>query len=1075
MRLKWILVGVLLAFGISFAGTTGKISGYVYDAATGDPLPGANVLIRNTSMGAATNADGFYVILNIPPGEHEVMATYIGYATVQQTAVPVNIDLTTQLDFNMKVEAFKGEEIIVTAERKPVQVDIASSQVNISKDEINDLPATDVADVVGMEAGMSGLSVRSGDLDETTLLVDGLAMKDSRTGDPISTVSLSSIEQIMVQSGGFSAEYSDLQSGMVSIVTKEGDTERYNFNANIKYSPYTPKNFAFTDISGNTITSMFDENSVFLRPYLDDDVCWTGTSSGAWDLATQGEYPEFVGWNAVSQGLMNDDDPTNDLSPMALQEQFRYLARRGDDFYKKLIPDYNVDLGLSGPFPFVSKQLGNLRFYTTLVLNQNAYLQPLATDKYNDWTWTGKFTADISQKMKLSLFSMQNKYMGTATSLSGTPGVYTSGSGAVDGGWSMSRLLYPNYYGLTQRYNQMYAATLKNIVNEKTFWEASAEYSSTAYLSHEAAPRDTTTSDIFLGVDGIELNMDERPYGFYNMNETTYASTNFFTGYVQWPYDSTKTSHFQAKYDIKSQVDDRNEVKAGAQFQYWNYNMNYGSYRSLSASNATNTLWHQDPFQFDAYITDKIEYEGFVAQVGVRAEYWNPNTEWYDMDSLRWTEVFLSDLYKPYGLDDSLEYATFPRRRAKGQFHLMPRIGISHPITETSKLYFNYGHMYQKMDPDYYFQMRRYNDYSLSWIGDPELKFERTVSYELGFDQAIGSQYLIHVAAYYKDKNNQATTTTYRPVSGDNYTVSDDRYYQDIRGLEVTFKKQRGDWFRGFVNLNYSAYSTGTFAWPSVYEDEGSEAYNDMIQNTESKKQSKSTPHPSVKANLVFRTPSDLGTLLGNWSLSLRGAWSDGGYYVSRTRGFYSNIIEIRDAWSCDAKLFKPFRFGDLNVSFVLEVNNVFNLRRLSLAGQALGSSYGLVDGYQFDHYFESLHFPEAAYAETDQDHISPAYYPEGTNVNADKYLDYRPAGVDYQPMSFANNLTQVTDPSVIYYVESTDAWTRVVNGAIVEVPDAEVKDVIETNAYIDNPPNTPYLFLYPRDVYVGLQFSIDL
>ena len=84
----------------------------------------------------------------------------------------------------------------------------------------------------------------------------------------------------------------------------------------------------------------------------------------------------------------------------------------------------------------------------------------------------------------------------------------------------------------------------------------------------------------------------------------------------------------------------------------------------------------------------------------------------------------------------------------------MPRIGISHPITETSKLYFNYGHMYQKMDPDYYFQMRRRNDYRLSWIGNPELAFEKTISYELGFDQALGKQYLIHVAAYYKDKNN---------------------------------------------------------------------------------------------------------------------------------------------------------------------------------------------------------------------------------------------------------------------------------------------------------------------------------
>ena len=475
---------------------------------------------------------------------------------------------------------------------------------------------------------------------------------------------------------------------------------------------------------------------------------------------------------------------------------------------------------LSGPMPF-SKKLGNLRFFTTYLANQTAYMQPLATDKYTDWTWTGKVTSDLSQKTKLSLFGMLNGYYGTATSLSGTPGVYTTGSGAISGGWAMSRLFYPNYYGLTERTNSMYAATLKSIVNERTFWESSVEYSQTAYNSYPGEVRDTTLYDIFAGIEGVDLYMDERPYGFHTVMDRTNATTNFFTGYVQWPYDSTKTSHIKAKYDIKSQVNDRNEVKAGVQAQYWVYDMNYGSEKSLSASSATNTMWVQNPFQFDAYITDKLEYEGLVAQMGVRAEYWDPNCEWYDMDSLGWDEIFLSDLYKPYALNDSLANATFPTRRANGQFKLMPRVGISHPITETSKLYFNYGHMYQKMDPDYYFQLRRYGDYSLSWIGDPETQFEKTVSYELGFDQAITNDYLLHIAAYYKDKTNQATTTSYRSIDGISYSVSDDRYYQDIRGLEVTLKKRRGDWVRGFINLNLRSTSNGTFDWPRVYEDEG--------------------------------------------------------------------------------------------------------------------------------------------------------------------------------------------------------------------------------------------------------------
>jgi len=1073
MRLVKILLAMLLIAGVAFASTTGKISGYVRDVETGEPLPGANVVLRGTTMGAATNSDGFYVILNVPPGEYEVVATYIGYATLQQTEVRVRIDLTTLLDFNMRIQAFRGEEIIVTAERVLVQVDMASSQVNISRDEIADLPAMNISDIVGMEAGMSGLQVRSGDLDETKLLVDGLTMKDSRTGNPISNISLSSIEEIMIQSGGFSAEYSDLQSGVISVVTSEGSRDRYRLSVNLKYSPYTPKNFAFTDVNGNLVTSLFDENSIFLRPYLDDEVCWTGTSN--WDSWTQREYPEFAGWNAVSQRLMSDNNPDNDLSPQALQQEFRYLIRRADDFYSSKIPDYNIDVALGGPVPGVSEKLGGLRFFTTFLTNQTAYMQPLATDKYNDWTWTLKLTSDLTPTSKLTFYTMQNKYLGTASSQTGGAGVYTGGSGAIDGGWSMARLFYPGYYGITERYNQLYAATLKNVVNERTYWEGIVEYAQTKYHSYRIEDRDTTLFDLFEGVDGVEFWTDERPYGFWPSMSTTYASTNFFTGYVQWPYDSTKASHIQAKYNIRSQINDRHEIRAGVQAQHWVYSMNYGSHRTLTASSATNTQWVQNPFQIDFYVQDKLEYEGFVATVGVRGEYWDPNCMWYDMEVVQWDELFSSDLYKTFAFDDSLENATFPKRRAKGQFHLMPRLGISHPITETSKLYFNYGHMYQKMSPDYYFQMRRYGDYSLAWIGNPEAKFERTVSYELGFDQAVGQDYLIHIAAYYKDKSNQAATTTYRSIAGVNYSVSDDRNYQDIRGLELTFKKLYGEWLRGFVNLTYSAYSSGSFAWPSVYENEGSEAYKLMIQNTESKKQSKSTPLPSVKTNIVFRTPARLGVLLGDWSLSVRASWYDAGYYVSRTRGFYSDIIEIRDSWACDMKLMKPFRYNKFNVSFVMEIDNVFNLKRLSLAGQSLGASYSVLDGYQLDNYIESLHFPTAAYEETKKKHISPTHYPDGTKKKADKYLDYRPMGVAYQPLYYATNTTQITDPSMIYYLEQTGSWNRLEGGAIVQVPDSEIIQILESKAYIDNPANTAYMFLNPRNIYVGLQFSIDL
>ncbi|MBN2602335.1 MAG: carboxypeptidase-like regulatory domain-containing protein, partial [Candidatus Marinimicrobia bacterium] len=64
-----------------FSGTSGKIVGRVTDASTGEPLFGCNVIIEGSYLGAATNADGEYLILNVPPGDYRVKAGMIGYNT----------------------------------------------------------------------------------------------------------------------------------------------------------------------------------------------------------------------------------------------------------------------------------------------------------------------------------------------------------------------------------------------------------------------------------------------------------------------------------------------------------------------------------------------------------------------------------------------------------------------------------------------------------------------------------------------------------------------------------------------------------------------------------------------------------------------------------------------------------------------------------------------------------------------------------------------------------------------------------------------------------------------------------
>ena len=113
------------------AGQTGKITGTVLDQETGNPLPGVNVLLENTSMGAATDPEGEFVILDIPPGLYTVKLSFIGYATVTIEKVRSTTDLTTNLyTINMAPEAIEGETVTVTAEKPLLEVN-ATNEVHV--------------------------------------------------------------------------------------------------------------------------------------------------------------------------------------------------------------------------------------------------------------------------------------------------------------------------------------------------------------------------------------------------------------------------------------------------------------------------------------------------------------------------------------------------------------------------------------------------------------------------------------------------------------------------------------------------------------------------------------------------------------------------------------------------------------------------------------------------------------------------------------------------------------------------------------------------------------------------------
>jgi len=100
-RITYFLV-ILVILSPAFAGTTGKIAGIITDKNNGIPIPGVNVLIEGLSIGAATDINGEYFILNIPVGFHKITISYIGYKTIEFEGAKVQPDRTLQINFELE-------------------------------------------------------------------------------------------------------------------------------------------------------------------------------------------------------------------------------------------------------------------------------------------------------------------------------------------------------------------------------------------------------------------------------------------------------------------------------------------------------------------------------------------------------------------------------------------------------------------------------------------------------------------------------------------------------------------------------------------------------------------------------------------------------------------------------------------------------------------------------------------------------------------------------------------------------------------------------------------------------------
>lgn len=1039
---------------------SGKIAGRVTDAGTGEPIPGANVLVVETSQGAAADIDGYYTILNVSPGNVTLRVSSVGYAQQFIEAVDVNIGQTSTVDVELQREDVGIETVVVRAERPVVETDVSNSRLNVSAAEIEALPASSIASVVGLQAGIQGLSVRGSGADELSFQVNGLTLRDERNNSPYSTIPLSSVEEVQVQTGGFNAEYGNVRSGVVNVVTKEGDRDRYEANVTLRLSPATQKNIG---------ALANDPDSYWIRPFIDPEVAMMGTQN--WDPVIARQYLPFEGWVAVSESRLADADPTNDLTPEALQQAFLWQRRKSFDI---TAPDYDADIGFGGPIPGVSRALGDLRFYASYRRDQDLYLLPLNSDRYTEETGHIKLTSNVANGMKLSLEGRIGQQNGTAASRSGQPGFFRSSSGVASAfdfvpTTADSRLFSNDYFGPSEvRYNQ-FGGTFTHSVSAKTFYEVRLNRFESRYDANPGRLRDLTPVVQFGGVD-----FDEGPFGW--QPTPVEDGVGGLGMSIAWSTarDSSRISVWNLKGDVTSQINRFAEVKAGLEYNLTRSQVNYARIDSfLTGSNEWNQ-WDRSPVRGAAYAQTKLELNGMIANLGLRADLTAPGGEWYEYDDFdpRFASLPIVN-GDPRPAMDSL----FTRVPIDPQFSLSPRLGVSFPVTSVSKLFFNYGHFRALPDPDDLYLVRAFaQGGQLSRIADPTAPLPKTVAYEIGYEQSFFDQFLARITGYYKDVSLQPFLVTYRGRGSVVYDVSEPNSYEDIRGFEFTFSRNRGRWLQGFVNYTYSVFTNGYFGFPTVFENPSDQAEQEQSDAARRAAQSEAQPRPFARANLDLLTPDDFGPSvsglrpLAGWRVSFIGRWQEGGdatwvgFSTSGTPEIQRNVPR-RDFWSLDLRFGKSVEIGGRRVNFFADVFNALNRKTLS--------PYGYVDGTDLTDYYRSLHFP-----------ASENY----ANVpGSDAVGDFRDVDVAFEPIcsvgsraSFGEcqyNLGSEGDrqpnPSVIYYERETGDYSVFENGAWVPVDGARLDRVLDSKAYIDMPNQSFLNFITPRDVFFGLRVSL--
>ena len=693
--------------GVLFA-SNGKITGKVAEKETGSPAIGVNVVLIDTYLGSATDENGRFTILNIPPGTYSIRVDAIGFATITMKDVRVTTAQTTELSFTLEEAVIEGQEVTVIAERPLVQKDLTASQRVTTAKEIEDMPVESFLGVLTTHAGVSqsaggALHVRGGRSNEVGYYIDGVSVSNPfYTNSLAVNVSNKALEEMKLVSGAFNAEYGNAMSGVVNVTIKDGGK---NYDGSLSY--YT----------GDYSSSAHD-----IFPNIDDQ---DFSANSTFDGFISGPVLPFLG-----------DKLTFNVS----------LRRSESEGYLYGIREHNPSDYAYFP-PSGDWYIQNTGDSSYVPMNPSQ-----STNALSKITWR------VSPTMKISTQSILSK--------------------AQSKSYSHAYKYNPDGVGTGYSANNNHSIKINHSLSPKSFYEANIFISDTDYKNYLY---EDTTDSRYVSTDYIN---------------TEPTSATFLFGGTQMGHTYRVSNSVGGKFDFTIQMNDRHELKTGFSFRKdileernfsILYNYNYRQPTVLPENESPyHVYYNKEALQYSAYIQDKMEYSSMIMNLGIRYDVFVPN------------DSSITDLVYPEAGKNDAGVKTM----------ISPRVGVSLPITDKGIFHFSYGHFYQMPTLRNLYRESYFGAGLAPTVGYPDLKPEKTVLYEFGFQQQFGNLIGMDINLFYKDIRELLALQSIRydsPQYGpSNYAIYLNKDYGSSRGLTLSVSKRYDPVSKTRIWLDYT-------------------------------------------------------------------------------------------------------------------------------------------------------------------------------------------------------------------------------------------------------------------------------